>query len=156
MEESDHVALGLRLALLESLTHGDTPPTNPEPPSLSSTLVLRSSHAHSRFLQSIDNYKPIVQFVDEYKDNQAYLQPANITGSSVPHINEQTSTSIGNGTVQEEGKPEERLVSLLDTRSVISLLLESEGDLRQLDRDLRMCEHHYERGTAGAGKLAGK
>lgn len=161
MDESDHISLSLRLALLESLTHGDAPgpSTNKAVNPFNSTLFSRSSNAQRQFLESIDKYKPIQQFVSDYKDNQAFLYPTTSSLTSSTQNGLEQASNGSNKAVEGGEKKEEEdrpLPSLLSTQSIISLLLESESDLRQLDRDLRMCEHHYERGTAGAGELAGE
>jgi hypothetical protein len=157
METSDSISLVLRLALLESLTLGDshqisgegvsaiaTPPLLPR---TSPTLLLQAQSAQSTFLQSIEKYRPIVQFVNEYKDNKAYLQPSGLFGAEKERQKD--------GSVEESG-PGMETNSSLSTQSIIALLLESEPELKQLNRDLRACDEHHERNTAGAGKLAGE
>ncbi|UZJ52123.1 hypothetical protein CBS101457_001443 [Exobasidium rhododendri] len=157
METPDNISLILRLALIESLTLGgsqqrtESVSTTATPvtllPQSKETLLLRSQNAQLQFLQSIERHKPIVQFVNEYKENQAYLQPAGLVSEDDKRENggdvEQSRTLDGG-----EGVP------LLSTQSIISLLLESEADIRQLSRDLRRCSDFHERGIAGAGKLA--
>lgn len=166
MEAADHVSLGLRLALLESLTLGDvskTPTNTSKFPLWKSTLVLRSNNAQSQFLESIESYKPIVQFVQDYKDNSIFLQPPSTLTNR--HYSSPTNIISEEKNSKEESRSTENEIEIhssssslspLSTQSIIALLLESEPDLRQLERDLRMCENHFERDTAGAGKLAGK
>lgn len=156
MEAADHISLGLRLALLESLTLGDnvSQTITRNLPLWKSTLLLRSHTAQCQFLENIEKYKPIVQFVKDYKDNSTYLQPS----SSLTSNFNSTTTNISeekNSKEERGDKKEELSSSLLSTQSIIALLLESEPDLRQLERDLQMCESYYQRNTAGAGKLAG-
>jgi len=175
METSDNVSLALRLALLESLTLGEyqqhnrgsattikSPPTLPQS---NQTILIRSHNAQTEFLQSIDKYKPIVQFVNDYKDNKAFLQPMNLKTTIKGDVNGEIGKVVddesnigGQGQESDEDvvSHKESFNSLLSTQSIISLLLESEQDLRQLDRDLRSCESHHERNTAGTGKLAGE
>lgn len=160
MEAPDHVSLLLRLALLESLTLGQTESQGQQAPVLPASnpaLLLRSHNAESQFKESIEKYKSIVQFVNEYKDNKRYLQP---TGLATPSINYTLDLDGANGGAAakkgQEGKDETRSVPLLSAQSAIALLLEAEPDLKQLDRDLRTCEGYEGRGTAGAGKLAGE
>lgn len=155
MEASDHISMLLRVALLESLTLGQAQPTQWQAPKLplsTSSLLLRAQHADAHFQQSIERYKTIVQFVGEYNVNKAYLQPTGLLPSSNAVVSSNgVSHPDDNGT-----RPNEQLgSSLLSTQSIISLLLDAEQDLKQLDRDLRMCEEHQEKNTAGAGKLAG-
>jgi hypothetical protein len=164
--------MALRIALLESLTSGEVHlPTIPDGntasssklPKSSTTLLLRSHNANTEFLQSIQKYKSIVQFVNEYKDNKIYLVPSDMTNESGSGARRKIADSEEGGFegLNQDNKDDRddaasAMAPLLSTQSIISLLVESAPDLRQLERDLRMCESHQERNTARAGKLAGE
>lgn len=153
MSRSDISSLGLRLSLLESLTYGEA---DHSPSTSKTSILLRSHNAQEKFQHDIERYKSIVHFVEEYRSNKAYLQPSI---QNISNFNGDTTPSNGkdiDGSIQAASMADTSYSSLLSMQSVIALLLESEKDIRQLDRDLRLCEHHQEKGTAGAGKLAGE
>lgn len=165
-----NISIATRLALLELLVIGSVPngasilgltqsteEGSSNPSSLKNaisaphqSITHRSQEAHSQLTQNIERYKPIVQFVEDYRSNRQYLLP-------------QPSTSLATGTASASGsqirnssteQPSLNGNDLITPQSTISLLFDSEKDLRQLDRDLQSCDNLAQRQVAGAGKLS--
>jgi len=113
------------------------------------SITNRSQEAHIQLNQSIERYKPIVQFVEDYRSNRQYLLPQ-ATISSTSSTSKSGSQIRGTHTEPNRSNGSD----LISTQSAISLLLDSEQDLRQLDRDLRSCDNLGQRQVAGAGKLS--
>lgn len=147
-ETSVNVSLATRLALLELLTVGAVPDPasalaqapsqtgrgtdSASPSSPNASLVARSGEAHARLQGSVGRYKPIVQFVEQYRANQAYLLPQLNTAAATANVSQDT----------------------VAPQSIIALLLDAEADVKQLERDLRSCDNYAKRDVAGAGRLA--
>lgn len=165
-----NISIATRLALLELLVIGSVPngasilgltqssEEGSSGPSIRNnakiaphqSITHRSQEAHTQLTQSIERYKPIVQFVDDYRSNKQYLLPQPSTNTSTGTSSKPGSQISGTNTEQTRLNASD----LITPQSAISLLLDSEKDLRQLDRDLHSCDHLAQRQVAGAGKLS--
>ncbi|PWN34375.1 uncharacterized protein FA14DRAFT_161788 [Meira miltonrushii] len=165
-----NISVATRLALLELLVIGSVPngasvlgltqstEEGSSGPSIRNTAKIaphqsithRSQEANTQLTQSIERYKPIVQFVEDYRSNRQYLLPQPSANSSSGTASTPGSQIRGTKTEQ----PQTNSSDLITPQSAISLLLDSEKDLRQLDRDLQSCDNLAQRQVAGAGKLS--
>lgn len=157
-----NVSVATRLALLELLVIGSVPKgtsilgltQSAEEDSNNSSVLKkakiapyqsitqRSQEANIRFTQSIEQHKPIVQFVEDYRANRQYL---------LPQANTHTATQSNDTKTEHQNEIGSENIT---PQSTISLLLDSEEDLRQLDRDLHSCDNFAQRQVAGAGNLS--
>lgn len=158
---STSLSLSLRVALLESLVAGrsellgsgasiSSSDVTRAPKTSEQSILNRTIQAQERLDEALKPHRPIGQFAADYAHHRPYLVPSfgNVKSlQSPPEDNPDAAGSDGQGS---EGR------TTLTPQAQMTLLLEAEQDLRDLERDLRQCQTYEERGVAGAGTLAGE